>query len=150
MGTTLNQKRRRAERTRAFLQQLGEQFPQCFTTERSAVRPLAIGMQAILRAALNEQATLADTPTWLIRQALARYTGSPAYLQAIINGKPRINLQGEEVEPVSAEAIAAATERRAEQKAAAAARRKEQADAAAAERRDAKLHRLAEHFNQKV
>lgn len=149
MGTTLNQKRRRAERTRAFMQQLSELFPQCFTTDRAAVRPLAIGIQTSLRTALSEHATLAETPSWLVRQALARYTGSPAYLQSIIEGKARINLQGEEVEPVTTEAINAATQRRAQQKAAAAERRKAQAEAAAAERREAKLHQLAEHFNQK-
>lgn len=149
MGTTLNQKRRRAERTRTFMQQLSELFPQCFTTNKAAVRPLAIGIQASLRTALGEHETGAETPSWLVRQALARYTGSPAYLQAIIDGKVRINLQGEEVEPVTAEAINAAKERRAQQKAAAAERRKAQAEAAAAERREAKLHQLADHFNQK-
>lgn len=149
MGTTDNQKRRRAERTRVFLQALCEHFPQCFTADRGAVRPLAIGIQATLKTAISEHETLAETPAWLIRQALARYTGSPAYLQAIIDGKPRINLQGETVEAVSPEAIAAAKERRTQQKAAAEARRKAQAEAAAAERRAAKLNRLAEHFNNK-
>lgn len=149
MATTGNQKRKRAERTRAFLQELCEHFPQCFTADRAAVRPLAIGIQATLKAALSEHAALGETPAWLIRQALARYTGSPAYLQAIIEGKPRIDLQGETVEAVTPEAIAAAQERRTQQKAAATARRKAQAEAAAEERRAAKLNRLAEHFNRK-
>ncbi len=148
MANTLNQKRRRAERTRAFLGELQQRFPGCFSAKREAVRPIAIGIQTSLRKALDADPDLADTPNWLIRQALAQYTRSPAYLDAVIAGETRIDLDGQPVEPVTAEAIALAREQRSEQKARAAERRRARAEAAETERQQARLQQLADRFNR--
>lgn len=153
MATTPNQKRQRAERTRAFLDQLMTAFPDCFTREREQVRPLAIGMQQELRQALQQRPELAETPAWLVRQALALYTGSPAYLDATINGHHRIHLDGSDAGPVSDEAIAYAQQRRDEQKARAAEKRRQKRKPqkprkpTAEERKQQKLQALAQKFN---
>ncbi len=147
MSNTSNQKRRRAERTRAFIEELIKRFPACFTADAKAVRPLAIGIEKELKKALAVDGDNAP-PGWLIRQALARYTRSPAYLAAVMAGGDRIDLQGATVEPVSESAIEHARERRAEQKARAAERRRQKAEEAAEKRQQEKLQRLADHFNQ--
>ncbi|KAB7619652.1 ProQ/FINO family protein [Alkalilimnicola sp. S0819] len=101
MSQSDTQKRKRAERTREFLGQLAERYPQTFTRDRAALRPLAIGIQKELRAALDADEALKDTPNWLIRQALALYTRSMSYREAIIEGRPRIDLQGEAAGEIS-------------------------------------------------
>jgi len=148
MSNSLNQKRRRAERTQAFLKDLQKRFPDCFAAQRKAVKPLAIGIQQALREALDAHPETAETPNWLIRQALARYTGSPAYLEAMVDGAERIDLTGNPVERVTDAAIEVAKTRREEQKARAAERKRQQAEAAAEARRQEKIQRLADHFNQ--
>ncbi len=148
MSNTPNQKRRRAERTQEFLTQLAEQFPLCFFQQRDAVRPLAIGIEKALIEALNSDNATTATPNWLIRQALARYTRSPAYLESIIAGHERIDLTGQSVEPVTEAAIARAQTQRAEQKTRSAERRRQHAQTAADQRRAEKLQRLADRFNQ--
>ncbi len=146
MSNTSNQKRRRAERTRAFIEELIQRFPACFSADAAAVRPLAIGIEKELKKALAAEGDDAP-PGWLIRQALARYTRAPAYLAAIMAGGDRIDLEGKAVEPVTESAIAHAKERRAEQKAQAAERRRQRAEQAAEKRQQEKLQRLADHFN---
>lgn len=154
MSNTPNQKRRRAERTRELVGELMRRFPASFHAERDKVRPLAIGIQEHLRAAMNADPAFEDTPNWLIKQALARYTHSPAYLEAIVAGHNRINLDGSDAGPVSDEAREHARARRDEQKKAAAERRRErqkqarrQPRAAAGEASRRKLERLADKFN---
>ncbi len=129
MANTPNQKRRRAERTREFLDQLGERFPDCFPVQRDALRPLAVGVQEQLRAALAEDPAFEETPNWLIKQALARHTRSPAYLEAIIAGRNRLNLDGSDAGAVSDTAREHARASREEQKKVAAVRRREQGKA---------------------
>jgi ProP effector len=87
-------KRERAAQARIFLGRLAERYPACFTRDRDRLRPLAIGIQQKLRAELAEDPDWKDTPGWQVRQALAIYTRSPAYLSAIVEGRPRINLDG--------------------------------------------------------
>ena len=147
MSHSDRQRQRRAERTRAFIKELVRRYPDCFSQRRDRIRPLEIGIEKALRSALDQEAAADPVPNWLIRQALARYTRSPAYLEAIIAGHERINLDGEAVEPVTEAAVTRAREQRAEQKARAAARRQEQAEAAEARRRREKLEQLAERFN---
>ena len=153
MATTQNQKRQRAERTRAFLDQLKERYPACFASERDNVRPLAIGIQQHLREALANDPDLNETPGWLVRQALALYTRSPAYLEATIKGYNRINLDGSDAGEVSEEAVTYAKTRREEQKQRNAARRKQNQKPAkprkpsADERKQKKLEALARKFN---
>jgi ProP effector len=87
-------KRERAAQAREFLDRLAARYPAAFTRDREQVRPLAIGTQQKLRAELAEDPEWKDTPGWLVRQALAIYTRSPAYLTAIVEGRPRIQLDG--------------------------------------------------------
>ena len=153
MATTENQKRQRAERTRAFLEQLINHYPDCFTRDRDRIRPLAIGIQQQVRSAVAEQPELQDTPAWLIRQALALYTRSPAYLDATIARRRRINLDGSDADDITDEAVAYATERREEQKQRRAERRKQARKPqkprkpSAEERKQQKLEALARKFN---
>lgn len=153
MATTQNQKRQRAERTRAFLDQLIDQYPDCFTRDRDRIRPLAIGIQQQVRDAVADHTELQDTPGWLVRQALALYTGSPAYLEATIARRPRINLDGSDAGEITDEAAAYARERREEQKQRRAERRKQAKKAqkphkpSAEERKQQKLEALARKFN---
>ena len=153
MATTQNQKRQRAERTRAFLDQLIEHFPDCFTRDRENMRPLAIGIQQQLREAVGNHDELKDTPAWLVRQALALYTRAPAYLDATIARKPRINLDGTEAGEITDEAVNYATVRREEQKQRRAERGKQAKKPqkprrpSAEERKQQKLEALARKFN---
>jgi ProP effector len=101
-----------------------------------------------IRTSLDADDTAEPTPSWLIRQALARYTRAPAYLEAIIAGADRIDLNGEVVEPVTQAAITQAKTQRDEQKARAAERRRAHAEAAAEQKRREKLEKLADRFNQ--
>ncbi|MGD8711112.1 MAG: ProQ/FinO family protein [Ectothiorhodospiraceae bacterium] len=151
MSNTANQKRRRAEKTREFLDTLVERYSQCFTADRKAVRPLAIGIQEQLKKDLANHSDLAETPNWLIKQALARYTHSPAYLEAIIAGRDRVALDGSDAGPVTDTAKAHAKERRDEQKKRAAEKKRQRkpggAKPSSAEVNQRKLQRLAEKFN---
>lgn len=156
MATKANQKRQRAERTRAFLGELVLRYPACFTRDRDQIRPLAIGIQQSLREDLSQDPAFEGTPAWLIRQALALYTRSPAYLEATIARRNRIHLDGSDAGEVSDEAVHYAQARRDEQKERRAARRKEAAKAAkparprkptAEERKQKKLEALARKFN---
>lgn len=151
MSNTANQKKRRAERTRAFLDQLMERYPACFVWDRKTVRPLAIGIQERLREDLNRDPEWKDTPNWLVKQALARYTHAPSYLEALVAGRKRVALDGADAGEVTDEAREHARQRREEQKKQAAQRRRlaqkerQRASKENGERR--KLERLAEKFN---
>jgi ProP effector len=90
----LEEKRRRAAEARDFLTRLSERYPACFTRDRDKIHPLAIGIQQKLRAELSAEPEWQETPGWLVRQALAIYTRSPAYLHATVEKRPRINLDG--------------------------------------------------------
>lgn len=153
MSNTANQKKRRAERTREFLSRLSERFPGAFTPRRKDVRPLAIGIQEKLKTALEQDADLAGTPNWLIKQALARYTHAPSYLEAIVAGHNRVDLDGSDAGPVTDDARQHARGRREEQKKAASARRAKSgrpqrpAKAKQATPSSGKLEKLAEKFN---
>jgi ProP effector len=105
-------------------------------------------IEKAIRTSLDADDTAEPTPSWLIRQALARYTRAPAYLEAIIAGADRIDLNGEVVEPVTQAAITQAKTQRDEQKARAAERRRAHAEAAAEQKRREKLEKLADRFNQ--
>jgi sRNA-binding protein len=77
-----------------------------FPASIGALKPLKIG------AARDLEAALPECPARDLRRALAVHTGRSAYLRALAaEGAMRVNLDGHEVEPVSAEhrAQAAAT-----------------------------------------
>lgn len=148
MSNSDRQRQRRAERTREFLNELSQRYPACFARQRDRIRPLEIGIEKALRSDLDDPPADEPIPNWLIRQALARYTRAPAYLNAIIAGHDRINLQGEPVEAVTESAISRAREQRAEQKQRSAERKRQQAEEAEARQRQEKLEQLANRFNQ--
>ncbi|WP_435104146.1 ProQ/FINO family protein [Arhodomonas sp. AD133] len=153
MSNTPNQKRRRAERARDFLELLIDRYPQALFRERDKVRPLAIGIQQSLRKDLDSDETLKETPNWLVKQALARYTHAPAYLEAIIAGRQRIALDGSDAGEVTDEAVEHARQRREEQKQRAAERRRQRRPKrrrpSAEAMREQKLQKLAEKFNNR-
>ena len=155
MATSDNQKRERARRSREFLELLKHRYPECFSNDASLIRPLAIGIQKTIREDLASDSELADTPGWVVRQALALYTRSPAYLEATLARRPRVNLDGSDAGEITDEAAEFARERREEQKKRQAERRKQAARArnrkpakpSADQVRQEKLEQLAAKFN---
>ena len=105
-----------------------------------------------LRADLDADDDLAETPNWLLKQALARYTHSPAYLEAIIAGRRRLALDGSDAGAVTETAIEHAQARRQEQKQRAAERRRQRSsrNPSAEQARERKLQRLAAKFNKQI
>jgi ProP effector len=73
--------------TRAVINLLCDQFPEAFS--RPNPRPLKLGVHAEALAALGEAVTLAD-----LRSALRAYTSRRRYLQSLLAGASRIDLQG--------------------------------------------------------
>lgn len=157
MTASDNQKRERAQRTREFLDLLISRYPDCFSKNPEKIRPLAIGIQKPLRAELADDEDLKETPGWLVRQALALYTRSPAYLEATLSGRQRVNLDGSDAGEITEEAKRFAGERREEQKQRQAARRKAKAPKKPAkprrpnpeEQKQRKLEALARKFNSR-
>lgn len=80
-------------------------FPQTFFADPADIRPLAIGIRDELFAWSETQPEL---PRKRIHHALHRYCGSSAYKNALKAGVMRVNLKGELIEPVTAEAEALA------------------------------------------
>lgn len=101
MATTDEEKKQRARQARELLGQLAERYPHCFTRDPAGVRPLAIGIQKALRAELGEDPDRKDTPGWMVRQALAIYTRSWDYYQAVIERRRRVNLDGSDASEIS-------------------------------------------------
>lgn len=151
MSNTPNQKQRRTERTKAFVAELVKRYPRCFTHERKSIRPLAIGIQETLREDLKADPQWSDTPNWLIKQALARYTHSPMYLDAVAARRKRVALDGSDAGEVTAEARDHARARREEQKKQATQRRRQERaqgrKQGQEEKQQRKLERLADKFN---
>ena len=153
MATSDTQKKERALRAREFLETLKERYPHCFTSDRNTLRPLTIGIQQDLRRQLADDPESSDTPGWLVRQALALYTRSPAYLEATIERRPRIHLDGSDAGEIDEQAVTFAQQRREEQKARQAERRKQRQKARPKkpdpeQQRQQKLEKLAAKFNQ--
>lgn len=153
MASSETQKKERALRARAFLETLKQRYPSCFTADRDAIRPLAIGIQQDLRKQLADDPELGDTPGWLVRQSLALYTRAPAYLEATIERRPRIHLDGSDAGAIDDQAVSFAQQRREEQKARQAERRKQRQKARPKkadpeQQRQQKLEKLAAKFNQ--
>jgi sRNA-binding protein len=67
---------------------LSERFPGLFSTELDKVRPLAIGISDVLLLFCP------DLPRKHLRRALRAYTDHGSYLRALIEGAPRIDLDG--------------------------------------------------------
>lgn len=101
MSTSSSQKLRRAQRARAFLDELVKRYPNGFSRDPKAIKPLAIGTLEAITEDLKKDPEWSDTPKWLIRQSLAVYTRTPSYLRALAGGEHRHNLDGSVAEAVS-------------------------------------------------
>jgi ProP effector len=85
-------------RTKAVITVLAAKFPKCFAVPDTRRRPLKIGIDADLLAALGG----AIRRTELIR-ALAMYCSSDGYLDRVLTGTWRVDLEGKPAGVVSAD-----------------------------------------------
>ena len=112
---------KRRGQTEAALIALQAAFPAAFPTDPAAVRPLALRV----RERIEATGTVPSRTT--LHRVLWRWTRTPAYLTALAEGRPRVNLDGSDAGAVAPEHQAQAAERleklraKAERKAAAAA-----------------------------
>lgn len=148
-SSTADIKRERAAQARALLGRLAERYPACFTRDAAKVRPLAIGMQQKLRAELAAAPEFENIPGWQVRQALAIYTRSTDYLKAIVERRPRINLDGSTAGEVTEEEQAHARTRLDELMAARAARRPKRQQRQGARQKPAERRPSAEEIRQR-
>jgi ProP effector len=106
----------------ATIELLAETYPQCFSVFEKRRRPLKIGIRDDLIAALAGAITPKEAAL-----ALAIYCGNWCYLKACREGAPRIDLNGNVVGTVDADAANNAKQRLEQQRN----RRKRQLDAIA-------------------
>jgi ProP effector len=85
-------------RAKALIAVLAAKFPKCFAVPDTRRRPLKVGIDADLLAALSGTIPRTD----LVR-ALAMYCSSHGYLERVLNGAWRIDLQGNPAGVVTAE-----------------------------------------------
>ncbi|MGM0525465.1 MAG: RNA chaperone ProQ [Pseudomonadota bacterium] len=78
---------------------LAEKFPACFSVKGDA-KPLKIGIFDDLAKRLEDDDTVSKTR---LRTALRHYTNSWRYLHSVKQGQQRVDLEGNEVEPVTEE-----------------------------------------------
>ena len=84
-----------------LLDRLCQAFPACFN--RSAPKPLKIGLGEELLALAGVHPALANLTRTRIRRAIQFYTGSPAYRKALQQGGPRYDLAGQPAGEVTPE-----------------------------------------------
>ena len=96
--TSTNTRRARVD---ALLAELRERFPDAFPADLSRVRPLALGVRETIEALKIAGRTPVHRVLWL-------WTRTPAYLAALAEGRPRINLDGSDAGAVAPEHQAAA------------------------------------------
>ncbi len=134
-------KRAAARQLRALLIQL---FPAAFPAEDTAIEPLPIGIHQTLHERLIQLGYSVDPG--IIQQVLAGQTGRVEYLEALVKGDRRIDLDGnpagpvDELAKVSAARKLDAMRQRQEEKA----KRRQQWEAATAARQEERARRLAE------
>ena len=89
---------------------LQQRWPRTFGEDAEAIRPLAIGIDRDIVAQLSEY------PRWAVKQALTRWlrTHQVRYWQALLQGGPRYDLEGQVRGEVTAEQQARAQQQRAE------------------------------------
>lgn len=92
---------------------LAEKFPKSFTVKGEA-KALKVGIFNDIAAQLEEQDPVSKTQ---VRHALRRYTNSWRYLEAVVKGGSRIDLEGNDVEALTEEHIQHAQVQLAESKA---------------------------------
>lgn len=85
MEKTLPSNRKLAAKTRAVLEQ---RFPDVFVGRGVDKFPLRLGIHVDIKRACPELGT------WTIKAALADYTHGPRYARCLVEGAPRIGLDG--------------------------------------------------------
>jgi sRNA-binding protein len=85
-------------RAKALIAVLAAKFPKCFAVPDTRRRPLKVGIDADLLAALGGTIPRTD-----LFRALAMYCSSHGYLERILNGAWRIDLQGNPAGAVTAD-----------------------------------------------
>jgi ProP effector len=85
-------------RTKAVITVLAAKFPKCFAVSDTRRRPLKVGIDADLLAALGGSIRRTE----LIR-ALAMYCSSEGYLERVLTGSWRVDLEGKPAGAVSAD-----------------------------------------------
>jgi ProP effector len=85
-------------RTKAVITVLAAKFPKCFAVPDARRRPLKVGIDADLLAALGGSIRRTE----LIR-ALAMYCSSEGYLERVLIGSWRVDLEGKPAGAVSAD-----------------------------------------------
>src|SRR5262245_21511654 len=85
-------------RTKAVITVLAAKFPKCFAVPDSRRRPIKVGIDADLLAAIGD----ALARTELIR-AIAMYCSSEGYLERVLTGAWRVDLEGKPAGAVSAD-----------------------------------------------
>lgn len=92
---------------------LAEKFPASFSVKGEA-KALKIGIFNDIAAQLTEQDPVSKTQ---VRHALRRYTNSWRYLEAVVKGGQRVDLEGNDVEALTSEHVQHAEQQLAESKA---------------------------------
>lgn len=80
------------ETTRQIAEECRERWPEAFPKRGEVKIPLAEGIHEILAAELSSKWSLQD-----IRTFLAKWTGKPLYLAAMVDGADRVDLNGRPV-----------------------------------------------------
>jgi sRNA-binding protein len=106
MSPTNSAKDRRRAEAEAVIVLLAERFPKTFAVFEQRRRPLKIGINSDVLAALNGVMTPRE-----IGVALRFYTGNTGYLCAMLRGAWRIDLDGQRAGDVTAEEEQAAKAR---------------------------------------
>jgi ProP effector len=89
---------RKRARTKTVVAELAARFPKCFAVPDSRRRPLKIGIDVDVMAALGE-----TIPRTELIRALAMYCSSEGYLARVLSGAPRIDLEGKPAGIVAAD-----------------------------------------------
>lgn len=92
----LRQRQRVLPQVQALGEELVEKFPQAFFREPTQVQPLKKGIAKDIRVTFSSR-------SYVLHSALHFYMTRPAYLRALAEGRPRIDLSGQCVESVSPE-----------------------------------------------
>ena len=92
---------------------LAEKFPASFSVKGDA-KALKIGIFNDIAAQLTEEDPVSKTQ---VRHALRRYTNSWRYLEAVVKGGQRVDLEGQDVEALTEEHVQHAQQQLAESKA---------------------------------
>jgi len=86
-------RRQRRDQSRAIIERLCALYPACFFLEEFKRRPIKIG--------ISHEVRLDDVPRSALSRAMHAYVRSTGYLQAMVAGAARTDLDGRAVEAVS-------------------------------------------------